>query len=154
MRRLDRLVLRIREELARTPDALIQDLARKFSVPEGAILEAMRDGAVRKVRRERLEAFVKELFSWSETRVRLRNDWAECEVICDLRTPFANPREIVAQAGAWRLRLSLNAIESAYFVEERAERSVRFYSRRERFIFEVTPLLADVFKRARELYCA
>jgi hypothetical protein len=157
MSQMDRLLKRVRQEITGRPGITLQELARKFTVPEGAILEALRDGAVQKVRRELRDALLAELPTWGLLRLQVRNDWAECEVACDGREVEVEKDGLILESVDRRLRVARSSIESMYFVEEGGSQSLRVFNRRGRFVFQVgwpsTPEAGPRFKETRARFC-
>lgn len=158
MSRLQKLLERVREELRKAPGTPVPELARKFTVPEGTILETLRDEGVFKARRGTEHAILEELRSWGVARLRVRNDWAQAEVPCDLKDLELRENDLILTRSEAEVRVNYARVEAIYFVERAERPSVKFFNRRGRSIFEVilspdSPSVAR-FKSAEKAYCA
>jgi putative heme degradation protein len=154
MSRLEKLLLRVRKELADHPGSIVQDVARKFTIPEGSILEALRDGIVQKVRREQRASFLRALSLCGPRRFQVRNDWATCEISGDGAALEIREADLIFVANDRRLQVARKAIESVYFVEEAQTRTIRFFNRRGRFIFQVVwDGAVALFEEMRRQHC-
>jgi putative heme iron utilization protein len=151
----ERLLDRVRDELLRQPGASVRDLARKFSTPEAMILEALRDGTVRKVKPGLRDGVLDELRTWGTVRVRVHNDWAEAELDLEASSLSLADGQIVFAGGGSRIQAASAAVDAVYFVSRGRGGAVQFFNRRGRFIFDVEPLGKDpkFFQQAADRLC-
>ncbi len=158
MSRLEKLLKRVREELRQTPGVSLRELARKFSVPEGAILETFREKGVSKVRSDKKTALLEEIRTWGSNRLCVHNDWAEIEVAVDLKDLVSGPEGWALEMPHVRVEIDDARVDTIYFVEGPPPASLQFYNRRGRCIFRVVlrtdAALVDRFRAARETFCA
>ena len=157
MSRLEKVIKRALGELENTPGLSLRDVARKFIVSEGDILEALKSEGVHKVRRDQREQLLDELCTWGFGRLHVHNDWAESEVTCVLGDLRRVGEFLILQMADTLIRIEYSKVETVYLVEGHPRPSVQFFNKRGRCVFQVvldpSPASFDRLRKAREAFC-
>lgn len=149
---------RLRLEFERQPQS-IPELSRKYSIPEGLILEHLRGKGIAKVRTDCWDRVLQRIRDWGMITLRVRNDAGIAEATVISERLRRNERDLVAEQGGARLSIRWSSIAGIYFLEEvpGLELTVSFCNKRGRCIFEVcVPKLGtalEKFRQARDTTC-
>jgi len=157
MTRSNRLRNHLEDERRRVPGVSLQELARKFNLSEGEVLELLGSDLARRVKRDRHEEILREIRSWGPGILHIHNDWAEGEVNCDLDLLALKDGLLTLRTDSLRFRIDYARIDTVYCVEVSDRYSVQFFNRRGRCVFQVLPSAAPEskgrFERFRESFC-
>ena len=157
MNRFEKLEKRLKEERQRSPELSIRDIARKFNIAEGTVLGVLREGTVSKVKRDRKERILEELREWGSGRVRIYNNWAESEVMCDLGLLEMLKGILILNTEKMLIRIAFSGVETIYFIENERHCELQYFNKRGRCIFGIIlptdPESRIRFHKFRESFC-
>src|SRR5436190_6957220 len=144
------VVERLLGELEGSPRVSIPDLSRKYSVPEGVVMEHLLGKGIAKVRRDCWDTVVERIRGWGRITLRVRNDWSVAELTLPSEAFVRTERELLAERDGVRCRVRYGSIAAVYLLEDipGCEPTVTFCNKKGRCVFEVTIERSEAGARA------
>lgn len=133
---------KIVEEFRRTLTGSMLDLAKKFGVSEGDVLEALRGSAAHKMRRDRLGRAIDIAKTWGKGLLVIRNDSAIAKLTCSMADAALRKDRLTIEGNAFRAHIDMRRVSTGYCLEkqghpsERTSYSVQFFNPRGRNVFK------------------